>query len=95
MPEELNNNLFISLTDELKKFDRQYIMNKYCCEIALALDRSTNTAYNILNKAKADATGPHSTMCVTFDNCLIFLRKIPKKIKYFVAVLKKLPIHKI
>ena len=34
-------------------------------------------------------------MSVTFQSCLFFLDKIPKKLKYFVMVFKKLPLHKI
>ena len=39
--------------------------------------------------------GPHSTISVTFQSCLVYLHKIPKKLKYFVLVFKKLPLHKI
>lgn len=71
------------------------MVGRFCSEIAQSIDRCTNSAYHILNKAKQNPEGPGSAVSVTFDSAIMFLKKIPKKTKHLVAVLKKLSLHKV
>ena len=69
------------------------VMEKYCAELAKCFDRITNSPYVIAKKGKVKRQ--YAQIKISLEHCLPYLHKIPLNPKYFISMMKKIPLQKV